>query len=206
MRVVRWVVSAVAMSTFALACGSSSTESPNPENGGGGQSSGGGGGSASGGSGGTSSEWETATLSSCRVKSLAGQTVLRGPASMGGSCVHTASIEFSFTSAGELAAVDGVSCDFTPISVAMKYPSCEQYFLCGSCRYFVHGSLGKWLVTPIDDGCAGDTHCDYHVASQLSGGTGGSSGCPSGCKNPYGSNCCQPPYCAGSCSTSPCCN
>lgn len=30
--------------------------------------------------------------------------------------------------------------------------------------------------------------------------------CPAGCTNPYGSICCRPPYCAGDCVGSPCCN
>lgn len=144
-------------------------------------------------------------------------------------------LDLSFASNGGLASVDGVACesfsapdDFVP---GTSY-ECFESYRCGECPVVVGKQPIEdelwWFVVPIelripecasvdgyyrwqeaagDDGAA-DTGGTNTCEPGCVGGevcNGGTCECRDECVNPFGSNCCGGPFCAGDCALSPCC-
>lgn len=121
----------------------------------------------------------------------------------GGKATKGMSIQ---TSGDQITKINLESCTLVTAETFTSAP-CNDQYECGGCKLLVRrNDEGTWLMdltSPKDGSC--DRFNALYELKKTGSGSGGSS-CPKGCTNPYGSSCCQPPFCAGDCVGSPCCN
>ncbi|MCK5691127.1 hypothetical protein KAI87_17720 [Myxococcota bacterium] len=84
--------------------------------------------------------------------------------------------------------------------------SCSGDSSCGAISYegegwdWKPGHIETWTCTSV----GGQDVCTVDIQPPEAGDSCGEP-CPQGCCSPSGLSCCQPPFCAGDCASSPCC-